>query len=679
MKNFTLHISLFFMLFLGMSILPAKAQQKANTQVIQEETYPEVLPGFYVGARGGYLFKMNSLAKDPAYYLNQGYFTELNSGWRSSKSWLGWQLNFGRLGIERKLPYSGEDGFGLNGYDVLMSQTDHSMWQDLQDDGREFLFDTASVRISEKENLGSWYAMTGPEFWFGNDRLQGFVSLNAGVGMTKFGYYYVEGLSNSSSSLTYNYYDTNGDLVAPVDVTLMDGTFRQGGMTQTTFDSLSFSSTGKLEIEDKYQFHLMTRGTVGAEYFITPRLSANVSASYWYTFVPEWKAHKNGRGVLSFKGEMPNDYKPDPNDSNLDPTGAQIYGSDMYEFDDDIPNKNFGNISANIGLRYWLGRKKEVKPVEKPKEEIVEVPQVRNKNLLVTVKDEPTGLALSGVKVTVYKGEEEYYTGITDENGALPELDNLKEGEYEIKGVLNDIETDIARIGSSDFEKEARTIHKSLLHKDMRFTLVGQTLRAESNEKIGHVKTTLTEEESGDNDFQNSDNDGKFKFQLEPNSDFTVFAEHDGYFSNRENVTTKGLNRSKTLYVDLRLGLSELKEGASFELKNIYYDFDKHNIRPDAARVLDDLYQVLDNHPTMVIELSSHTDSRGSDSYNLALSQRRADAAVNYLVKKGISQSRLVARGYGETRLVNGCSNGVDCSEEEHQANRRTEITIIKE
>jgi len=69
--------------------------------------------------------------------------------------------------------------------------------------------------------------------------------------------------------------------------------------------------------------------------------------------------------------------------------------------------------------------------------------------------------------------------------------------------------------------------------------------------------------------------------------------------------------------------------------------------------------------------------SRGNDDYNLKLSQRRADAAVNYLVSKGISRSRLVAKGYGETRLLNHCGNGVNCSEEQHQENRRTEIKII--
>ena len=144
-------------------------------------------------------------------------------------------------------------------------------------------------------------------------------------------------------------------------------------------------------------------------------------------------------------------------------------------------------------------------------------------------------------------------------------------------------------------------------------------------------------------------------------------------------MTTKGLDRSKTLYVDLHLMVNELKEGASFELKNIYYDFDKSNIRPDAAKVLNDVYKMLIENPTMSIELSSHTDSRGSDSYNLKLSQERANAAVLYLVKKGIDPVRLVAKGYGETKPVNGCVNGVSCTDEQYQANRRTEIKVLKE
>jgi outer membrane protein OmpA-like peptidoglycan-associated protein len=92
---------------------------------------------------------------------------------------------------------------------------------------------------------------------------------------------------------------------------------------------------------------------------------------------------------------------------------------------------------------------------------------------------------------------------------------------------------------------------------------------------------------------------------------------------------------------------------------------------------LDKLVAILQENPTMRIELSSHTDSRGSDYYNMLLSNARAISAVAYIKRRGISADRMVAVGYGETRLLNQCANGVQCSEEDHQFNRRTEIKVI--
>lgn len=113
-------------------------------------------------------------------------------------------------------------------------------------------------------------------------------------------------------------------------------------------------------------------------------------------------------------------------------------------------------------------------------------------------------------------------------------------------------------------------------------------------------------------------------------------------------------------------------------LENIYYDLDKWFIRPDAAKELDRLVQVMIDNPTLNIELSSHTDSRAGDQYNLVLSDKRAKAAVEYLISKGIEAKRMRWKGYGESKLVNHCKNKVECSEELHQQNRRTEFKAIK-
>jgi outer membrane protein OmpA-like peptidoglycan-associated protein len=122
-----------------------------------------------------------------------------------------------------------------------------------------------------------------------------------------------------------------------------------------------------------------------------------------------------------------------------------------------------------------------------------------------------------------------------------------------------------------------------------------------------------------------------------------------------------------------------LEKGVAIELENIYYDFDQYNIRqPDATWELDKVVTFMKRHPEIRVELGSHTDCRADDGYNRRLAENRAKAAVNYIVQRGISYSRITAKGYGEDQLVNECDDGVPCSEEAHQLNRRTEIRIMK-
>jgi outer membrane protein OmpA-like peptidoglycan-associated protein/tetratricopeptide (TPR) repeat protein len=113
-------------------------------------------------------------------------------------------------------------------------------------------------------------------------------------------------------------------------------------------------------------------------------------------------------------------------------------------------------------------------------------------------------------------------------------------------------------------------------------------------------------------------------------------------------------------------------------MQGIYYDLDKWDVRPDAKVVLDSLAGILKNNPSLVIELASHTDSRAPAEYNLELSKKRAQSCVSYLTQKGIAKDRMLPVGYGETKLVNDCSDDVDCSEAEHQQNRRTTVRVIK-
>ncbi len=123
--------------------------------------------------------------------------------------------------------------------------------------------------------------------------------------------------------------------------------------------------------------------------------------------------------------------------------------------------------------------------------------------------------------------------------------------------------------------------------------------------------------------------------------------------------------------------LDSIQVGKRFQLNNIYYDFDKWAIRPEAANTLDKLAVFLKDNPGITVELGSHTDARGGDDYNLSLSDKRAKSAVDYLVtSQSIDFEKITFKGYGETQLVNRCDDGLSCSENEHQMNRRTEIKI---
>jgi outer membrane protein OmpA-like peptidoglycan-associated protein len=125
------------------------------------------------------------------------------------------------------------------------------------------------------------------------------------------------------------------------------------------------------------------------------------------------------------------------------------------------------------------------------------------------------------------------------------------------------------------------------------------------------------------------------------------------------------------------LELSEVDLAKILGIRIIYFDLDKHFIRTDAALELQKIADIMKQYPQMKIDVRSHTDSRSAADYNLQLSQKRADATRAWLIKQGIAPARLTAHGYGESKLVNQCADGVKCKDEQHQENRRSEFIII--
>jgi outer membrane protein OmpA-like peptidoglycan-associated protein len=176
--------------------------------------------------------------------------------------------------------------------------------------------------------------------------------------------------------------------------------------------------------------------------------------------------------------------------------------------------------------------------------------------------------------------------------------------------------------------------------------------------------------------------DGKFSLKLDSVSNYTFIAERPGDFAARASLSTVGRTPSQDqlpnlineIRLPVTLTLNKIILAKAIEVKDILYDYDKFNIRPDAAIRLDTLVQTLVDNPKISIELSSHTDQRGKNVYNQKLSQQRAQAAVDYIVSKGVDKARITAKGYGESRPIVANPK----SEADYQRNRRTEFRVTR-
>lgn len=177
-----------------------------------------------------------------------------------------------------------------------------------------------------------------------------------------------------------------------------------------------------------------------------------------------------------------------------------------------------------------------------------------------------------------------------------------------------------------------------------------------------------------------SDDNGFYTFDVECGKSYFIRAEKDAYETKEQKITISTLTGKTDLPIQLEKKVKPVVVGddlaKAFGIKIIYFDLDKWDIRPDAALELEKILDVMKQYPNMKIDVRSHTDSRQTHKYNEKLSDRRAKSTMSWLVKNGIDASRLTGKGYGETQLVNKCADGVKCSEEEHQANRRSEFII---
>lgn len=333
------------------------------------------------------------------------------------------------------------------------------------------------------------------------------------------------------------------------------------------------------------------------------------------------------------------------------------------------------SIGISLGISYTFGKREKTKP---PKKDEIQCstccPNDKHK-VIVTVIDRPTGKPIPGADALIRDiNGNPVAAGVTNGYGVV-DFGELPHGDYTTVGLVYGVETTVTSIEDAEFFGDT-TIQKKVYYEDLRFILKGVTKNLTTRANEPNVLVSLTQKQTRDVAQDNSDAYGAFAFRLDPSSTYEVVGNKANRLSEIEAVSTVGLNRSATLFVELELGVQvfECAQGVVLDIK---YEFDEDRLSPTSRFELERLVRYMKDHNVQGVELSSHTDSRGTSAYNQNLSQRRAQSAVTYIVSQGIPRMSITAKGYGETRLLNHCSDGIPCDEAEHLNNRRTEARLI--
>lgn len=277
------------------------------------------------------------------------------------------------------------------------------------------------------------------------------------------------------------------------------------------------------------------------------------------------------------------------------------------------------------------------------------------------------------------------FAGKLNKDGTVSDIQNLGNDINSPQDDFAYVIDPVSRIGYFSSNKDggqgSDDIYKFVENKALRCVqqLSGQITDAVTGAILPESKVTLYENRT-EKSTTITDSNGAYKFEVDCGKTYNVRAEKVEYATQEISITIGKLSGKTSLPIALHPATCKVTVGDDlgkcFGIKMIYFDLDKSNIGPQAALDLEKILQVLNNNPTMKLDIRSYTDSRQTHQYNQALSDRRAKSTVNWLIKNGVSANRLTAKGYGETALLNGCSDGVDCTEAEHQMNRRSEFVI---
>ncbi len=357
-------------------------------------------------------------------------------------------------------------------------------------------------------------------------------------------------------------------------------------------------------------------------------------------------------------------------------TDAYVFTNAQYRFALSNNINDHYNYSVGIGTPICNTKKPIViKPIPiLPVVETVITPEVKAiiKTISISVIDEATGQPLPSVIITLDGPGGKKLSGTSDANGKVL-FNEMPAANYSVSGILNNINTSTKNISLIDFSNTNNEISINITHNDPRFTLAGIVVNKTTNKPEGNVDVTATNiTQNSINTQQSKMDDGSFNIQLDANSDFSIVGRKASYLSNIEKASTKGLNRSTSLYLKLELDVQEVTASKNIVLNNINFESGKTNFNIVSSSDLNKLIQFLKDNPLLKLEIQGHTDNVGTVSGNMKLSQARANSIVAYLIKNGIENNKLNAKGYGSNKPI--ANNGTP---EGKAQNRRVEMKLI--
>jgi len=275
---------------------------------------------------------------------------------------------------------------------------------------------------------------------------------------------------------------------------------------------------------------------------------------------------------------------------------------------------------------------------------------------------------------------------------AVEVYDKTTSEVYQLSAPINSINDDFAYIVNKDNNqgfftsnrlqgKGFNDLYAFTLEEDVRpgecfITVDGKVMDKDSFETLSGATVDLYNLEGQLLESVSTFNDGTYKFTVSCAKEYKLIASNDNYKNDEKHIEILEENYHSALHTNLNLSKIKSDKPVIKSLQPIYYGFDDATITSAAANEMNKIVTIMKENPDLIIEASSFTDSRGSNVYNKNLSQRRAKAAIEYLKSQGIDTQRIKSKGYGEDKLINQCVNGVECDEEAHQMNRRTEFNF---